>query len=84
MTSGNRDQYGLGRKQLQRRVVVTRAAIVDRAGTRAIDSGVKFTTLAISSVGVSLHAGVRGFARGVGVVMDCGCGGDNDLLVETY
>ena len=65
-------------------MVVTRAAIVDRAGIRAVDSRVKFTTLAIPGVGVCLHGGVRGFAGGVGVEMDCGCGGDNDVLVETY
>ena len=64
-------------------MVDTGAAIVDIARTGAIDRCRELPTLAISGVGVCFHGAIRDFAGWVGVEKDCGCGGDDDILVET-
>ena len=72
------NMVSLGRKDIKRGCIHTGAAIIDVDRAGAIDGRGKFTTLAIADVSVRFHGGVEGFARGVDVEMDSGCGGDDD------
>lgn len=59
------------------------AAIVDVFCTGTVDTCRKYTALAIMSVNVRLHSGVKGCAGDVAVEIGCGRTGDDDILVET-
>lgn len=75
-------KYDLASKSTWGKWEDTGAAIVDINGTSAIDGEGQYTTLAIAGVGVCLHSRIEAVARGVGVELDCGRGGDGVGVIE--